>query len=41
MTGLTVIGPKAADVARAIDEDAWVLDEGPGTPAIIAAHAGR
>lgn len=41
MTGLTVIGPKAGDVARAIDADAWVLDEGPGTPAITASHAGR
>ena len=40
MTELFVIGPAAADVARAIDGDAWVLDNGPGTPAITTRHAG-
>jgi hypothetical protein len=38
---MTVIGRFAAEVARAIDGDAWVLDEGEGTPAITARHAGR
>ena len=37
MTDLVVIGRYAAEVARAIDGDAWVLDEGEGTPAIVAA----
>ncbi|HEX8084763.1 MAG TPA: AAA family ATPase [Solirubrobacteraceae bacterium] len=41
MTELVVIGRYAAEVARAIDPDAWVLDEGQGTPAIAARHAGR
>lgn len=41
MSILTVIGPTADQVARAIDPQAWVLDGGPGTPAIAAAHAGR
>lgn len=41
MTELVVIGRYAADVARAIDPEAWVLDEGGGTPAIVARHAGR
>ncbi len=41
MTKLVVIGRHAAQVARAIDPDAWVLDEGEGTPAIVARHAGR
>ena len=41
MTDLVVIGRSAAEVARAIDPDAWVLDEGEGTPAIVARHAGR
>ncbi|HEX2085389.1 MAG TPA: hypothetical protein VHF89_06885, partial [Solirubrobacteraceae bacterium] len=41
MTDLVVIGRHAADVARAIDPAAWVLDEGEGTPAIVARHAGR
>ena len=41
MAELVVIGRHAADVARAIDADAWVLDEGQGTPAIAARHAGR
>jgi hypothetical protein len=40
-TELTVIGRYAAEVARAIDPDAWILDEGDGTPAITARHAGR
>src|SRR3712207_3118273 len=41
MTELVVMGRYAAEVARAIDADAWVLDEGQGTPAIAARHAGR
>ena len=41
MADLVVIGRYAAEVARAIDPDAWVLDEGEGTPAIVARHAGR
>ena len=41
MTDLVVIGRYAAEVARAIDPEAWVLDEGQGTPAIVARHAGR
>jgi hypothetical protein len=41
MAELVVIGRYAAEVARAIDPDAWVLDEGQGTPAIAARHAGR
>jgi hypothetical protein len=41
VTELVVIGRYAAEVARAIDPDAWVLDEGQGTPAIAARHAGR
>src|SRR5688500_6807324 len=41
MTELTVIGRYAAGVARAIDGGAWVLDEGQGTAAITARHAGR
>jgi hypothetical protein len=40
MCELVVIGRYAAEVARAIDLDAWVLDEGDGTPAIRARHAG-
>jgi hypothetical protein len=40
-TTLVVIGRGAGAVARAIDPQAWVLDEGEGTPAIGAAHAGR
>jgi hypothetical protein len=38
---LVVMGRHAAEVARAIDPDAWVLDEGQGTPALAARHAGR
>ncbi|HEV3000157.1 MAG TPA: hypothetical protein VGW75_05395 [Solirubrobacteraceae bacterium] len=42
MTDLVVIGRYAPPVARAIDPDAWVLDDhGDGTPAIVARHAGR
>ena len=41
MAELVVIGRYAAEVARAIDGEAWVLDEGEGTPAITARHAGR
>ena len=41
MADLVVIGRCAAEVARAIDPDAWLLDEGQGTPAIAARHAGR
>ena len=41
MPDLVVIGRTASGVARAIDPDAWVLDEGQGTPAIVARHAGR
>jgi hypothetical protein len=41
MAELVVIGRYAAEVARTIDADAWVLDEGQGTPAIAARHAGR
>ncbi len=41
MTDLVVIGRYATAVARAIDADAWVLDDGDATPAIVARHAGR
>jgi dethiobiotin synthetase len=41
MADLVVIGRYAAEVARAIDADAWVLDEGQGTPALAARHTGR
>jgi hypothetical protein len=41
MTDLVVIGRYAAEVARAIDDGAWVLDEGEATPAIVARHEGR
>jgi hypothetical protein len=37
---LVVIGPDAPAVARAIDPDAWVLDEGDATPAVAARHRG-
>ena len=41
MTELVVIGRYATEVARAIDPGAWVFDEGPASPAIVASHAGR
>ena len=41
MTDLVVIGPGAPLVATAIDPDAFVLDEGDGTPYIAAQHRGH
>jgi hypothetical protein len=38
---LVFIGPDSPAAARAIDPDAWVLDEGDATPLIGALHAGR
>ena len=41
MTDLVVIGEGAPTVATAIDPDAFVLDEGDGTPFIAAQHRGH
>jgi hypothetical protein len=41
VTGLVVVGSESVAVARAIDADAWVLDEGDASPAIAAEHSGR
>jgi len=40
LTSLTVIGPGAAQVARAIDPDATVAGEAAATPYLVARHAG-
>jgi hypothetical protein len=41
VSGLVVVGSESVAVARAIDPEAWVLDEGDASPAIAAEHAGR
>jgi hypothetical protein len=40
VSGLVVVGSESVAVARAIDPEAWVLDEGDASPAIAAEHRG-